>query len=237
MQDLARFLIAGGIIDAGLALGQEAQHAPRQPWFHHQHLASGDQAVTAEGTAEPGNPRVGVEPMLHLGGQQVHIGKGAHQPAVEGRVVADHGSGDAPGVPEPLDRGGQRGVEVRLRVAQRQGRGMEISTRQSRRVRRGSSSRLRARWCPRSRRMIAHAQDGWRSSPSSPLYTQLRRAWHDARTLRPRSALRTPRTSKMSRKSASNRSNDRYGPRPFQVAGEAQLLQAGLAVSTELRSR
>ena len=111
MQDLAGFGVAGRVVLMGLVLSQKPEHSPGQARLHQEQLTRRDQSVAAEGTAEPGHAGKGIEPVLKPAGEQVHIGVGALDPAVQGRIVGDQSGGAAAGLIKPRDRGGQGRIE------------------------------------------------------------------------------------------------------------------------------
>ena len=115
VQHLARFRIVGGVAMAGLVLRQKSQHATGQPRFKQQQLPGRDQAIAPKRTTEPGHPGVGVQTMVQLAGEQVHIRGGACDPAIEGGVVAAHAGGEPVGLAEAVHRRLQGRIKRRLR--------------------------------------------------------------------------------------------------------------------------
>lgn len=111
MQDLARLGVGGGVAVTRLLFGQESEHSPGQAGLHQQHLAGGDQAITSEGTTEPGHTGIGIEAVVELGGKQMDVGGGAVDPGVESGVVGADRGVEQTVEPKPLHRGLQGRIE------------------------------------------------------------------------------------------------------------------------------
>ena len=115
VQHLAGLRIARRVGVTGLVLRQEAQDATGQPGFEQQHLPGRDQAIATKRTTEPGNAGVGVEAVVELAGQQMHIRGGTRDPGIEGGIVAAHAGGQPVGFAEALHRRLQGRIKGRLR--------------------------------------------------------------------------------------------------------------------------
>ena len=93
VEDLARLGVALGIDFRGLVGGQIGQDAAGQGRVEPEAFQSGNDAVAAEGRAEPGDAGVGIRPGRRLRDHHVQVGPRPVHPVVEAFVAAAEDEG------------------------------------------------------------------------------------------------------------------------------------------------